>query len=77
MLFEAFADERRQHFIDAVDGGAAVNMAGDLGDDLRRHRGGGRDRLRRLDLRVAILKPWVSMPFRSISMQLNIGKKGE
>ena len=56
MLFEAFADERRQHFIDAVDGGAAVNMAGDLGDDLRRHRGGGRDRLRRLDLRVAHLK---------------------
>ena len=26
---------------------------------------------------LPILKPWVSIPFRSINMQLNIGKKGE
>ena len=26
---------------------------------------------------LPILKPWVSMPLRSISMQLNIGKNGE
>ena len=64
MLFEAFGDERRQHFIDTVDGGAAINMAGDLGDDLRRHRGGGRDRLRRLDLRVAHLKALGQHPFQ-------------
>ena len=36
VLFEAFGDERRQHFIDAVNGGAAINVAGDLGDNLRR-----------------------------------------
>ena len=26
---------------------------------------------------LPILKPWVSIPFRSINMQLNMGKKGE
>ena len=53
---EALVDERRQDFIDAVDGGAAINMAGDLGDDLRGHGGGGGDRLRRLDFGVAHLE---------------------
>ena len=56
MLFEALGDERRQHFIDTVNGGAAVNMAGDLGDNLRRDRGGGRDRLRRLNFGIAHFK---------------------
>jgi anaerobic ribonucleoside-triphosphate reductase len=42
---KSISDERRQHFIDAVNGGAAVNMAGDLGDDLRCHRGGGQRKL--------------------------------
>lgn len=77
MLFEAFADERRQYFVDAVDGGAAVNMAGDwamicavTAVAVEIDFGGSISAL-------PILKPWVSMPFRSISMQLNIGKKGE
>ena len=56
VLIEAFGNKRRQHFIDAVDGRAAINMAGDLRDNLRRYRGGGRDGLRRLNLGVAHFK---------------------
>ena len=56
MLIEAFGNKRRQYFIDAVDGRTAINMAGDLSDNLRRHRGSGRDRLRRFNLGVAHFK---------------------
>ena len=56
MLFHAELHKGRQHLVDAVNGGAAVNMAGDLGDNLRGDRRGGGDRLRRLDLGVAHLE---------------------
>ena len=56
VLIEAFGNKRRQYFIDAVDGRTAINMAGDLSDNLRRYRGSGRDRLRRLNLGVAHFK---------------------
>ncbi len=52
----ALLNKRGQHFINAVNGGAAVNVACDLGDDLRRHSSGGGDRFRRLDLSVAHFK---------------------
>ena len=64
VLVEAFFDERRQHFIDAVNGGAAINMAGDLGDNLRRYRRGGGDRFRWFNLRVAHFKPVRQHPFQ-------------
>ena len=35
MLVEACRHERGQHFINAVNRGAAINMAGDLSDNLR------------------------------------------
>ncbi|CAH0213812.1 hypothetical protein SRABI106_01812 [Rahnella aquatilis] len=34
MFVEAGGNKRRQHFVDAVNGGAAVNVAGDLRDNL-------------------------------------------
>ncbi|MNG94504.1 hypothetical protein D3C79_535160 [compost metagenome] len=56
MLVEALGDEGGQDLINAVDGGTAINMAGNLSDDLRGHGGGGGDRLRRLDLGVTHLE---------------------
>ncbi|MNM93415.1 hypothetical protein D3C81_1057890 [compost metagenome] len=56
MLVEAFADERGQDLVDAVNGGTAINMAGNLRDDLGGDCSGGRDRLRRFDLGVAHLE---------------------
>ncbi|MOA10001.1 hypothetical protein D3C78_1298700 [compost metagenome] len=38
VFFEAFSNERREHFVDAVNGRPAVNMAGDLRNNLRRYR---------------------------------------
>ncbi len=45
-----------QHFIDAVDGGAAIDVAGHLSNDLGSDRGGGADRFRRIDLRITHLE---------------------
>lgn len=49
----ALLNKRGQHFINTINSGAAVNMAGDLRDDLRRYGGGGGDRFRRLDFSIA------------------------
>ena len=49
ILLEGFTDIRRQDTVDAVDGLAAVLAAGDLGDDLRRHRAGDLKGLGRID----------------------------
>ncbi len=56
VLVIAFGDKRRQHFVDTVNGGAAINMAGDLRDNLRGNGSGGRDRFWRFDLGVTHLK---------------------
>ncbi|MNV43799.1 hypothetical protein D3C71_1355280 [compost metagenome] len=56
MLVEALGDKRGQYFVDTVNGGAAINMAGDLGDDLRRDCRGGRDRFWRFNLGVTHFK---------------------
>ncbi len=56
VLVEAGRHERSQYLIDTVDGGAAVDVARHLGDDLCGNRRGGRDRLRRFDLGVAHLE---------------------
>ena len=49
VLLEGFADIGRQDAVDAVDGLTAVLAAGDLGDDLRRHRAGDLEGFRRID----------------------------
>jgi hypothetical protein len=49
VLLEGLADVRCQDAVDAVDGLAAVLAAGDLGDDLRRHRAGDLEGFRRID----------------------------
>ena len=49
VFVEGLADVRSQNAVDAVDGLAAVLAAGYLGDDLRRHRTGYLERLRRVD----------------------------
>ncbi len=43
MFLQADVDIGRQHFIDAIQRRAAINMAGDLRDNLRGHRRGGGD----------------------------------
>lgn len=77
VLVKALGDERRENFIDTVNGGAAVNVAGNpaiicavTAVAVEMDFGGSISAL-------PILKPCVSMPFRSISIQLNIGKNGE
>ena len=57
VLLKACRHKRGQHFVNAVDGGTAVDVARHLGDDLRRHGGGGGNRLRRFYLGVAHFKP--------------------
>src|SRR5699024_11326681 len=52
----AGGDKRCQHFIDTVNGGAAINMTGDLSNNLRCYRGCRRDRLRWFNLGVTHLK---------------------
>ena len=56
VLLEAGRDERSQHFIDAVNGGAAIDMASHLRDDLSGDCGGGRDGFGLLDLRIPHLE---------------------
>ena len=56
MFVVAGGNKRRQHFIDTVNGGAAINMAGDLSNNLRSYRGCRRDRLRRFNLGVPHFK---------------------
>ena len=46
----------RQHLIDTVDGGAAIDVTRHLSDDLGGHCGGGADGLGSVDLRVAHLE---------------------
>ncbi|MNC29132.1 hypothetical protein D3C75_773690 [compost metagenome] len=56
MFFKAFSDERCQHFINTVNRGAAVNVAGNLGNNLCRDGGRRRDGFRRFNLRITHLK---------------------
>ena len=56
MFVVAGGDKRCQHFIDTVNGGAAINMAGNLSNNLRSYSGCRRDRLRRFNLGVPHLK---------------------
>lgn len=53
-----------QHFVDAVDGGATIDMARHLGDDLGGHGSGGADRFRGIDLRIAHLEAVSQHPFQ-------------
>ncbi len=57
VLLKACRHKRGQHFVNAVDGGATVDVARHLGDDLRRHGSGGGNRFRRFYLGVAHFKP--------------------
>ena len=56
VFVEALGHERGQHFINAVNGGAAIDVARHLGDDLRRDRRRGGDGFRRLNLGVTHFK---------------------
>ena len=56
VLVKALGDERRENFIDTVNGGAAVNVAGNLGDNLCGDRSRRGDGFWRLNLRVTHLK---------------------
>lgn len=57
MLVVALGHKGGQHFIYAVDCSAAINMAGDLGDDLRGNCSGSRDGFWRFNLGIAHLEP--------------------
>ncbi|CQR21855.1 Uncharacterised protein [Yersinia enterocolitica] len=56
MFIETFGDKRCQNFIDAVNGCAAIDMAGDLRDNLRGHCGSSRNGFWRLDFRITHFK---------------------
>ena len=53
-----------QHFVDAVDGGAAIDVARHLSDDLGGHGSGGADGFRGIDLCIAHLEAVGQHPFQ-------------
>ncbi len=53
-----------QHFVDAVDGSAAIDVARHLSDDLGGHGRGGADGFRGIDLRIAHLEAVGQHPFQ-------------
>ncbi len=64
MFVETGGDERCQHFINTINGGAAVNVAGDLRDNLRGDGGGGGNRLRRINFRIAHFETVIQHAFQ-------------
>lgn len=53
MPCQAGVNKRCQHFINAINGSAAVNMAGDLCNNLCGNGGGSSDRFRRFNAGIA------------------------
>ncbi len=65
-----------QHLVDAVDGGAAIDVARYLGDDLGSHRGGGADGFGGVDLRVAHLEAVGQHPLQIDQHAVEHGEEG-
>ncbi len=65
-----------QHFVDAVDGGAAIDVARHLGDDLGGDRGGGADGFGGVDLRVTHLEAVGQHPLQVDQHAVEHGEEG-